>query len=172
MQKEFQPLVVEAIKRVRVYFGERFLAAYLHGSLNYGDAIPNISDMDCYIIIKDDLNDDDKSWIDENENSLQKKYPIIDSVHLSTHSAEELKKDAYTRFMLKYNSSLYTGIDIVEVFNKEEFGVIKPDKNVAKARLKFAKQCFADALNSKQPACTGNCLKTHIILLETLQGIL
>lgn len=49
-QKEFQPLVDKAIMRVREYFGERFLASYLHGSLNYGDAIPNISDMDCYTV--------------------------------------------------------------------------------------------------------------------------
>lgn len=155
MQKEFQPLVDDAIMRVRKYFSKRFLAAYLHGSLNYGDAIPNISDMDCYIVIKDDLNDDDKAWISDTENNLQNKYPIINGVHLSTHSAEEVKKDAYTRFMLKYNSSLYEGDDIVKVFNTEEFGIIKPDKNVAKMRLKFAKQCFADALNGKQPACTG-----------------
>ncbi len=159
MQKEFQPLVDEAIIRVTKYFGERFLAAYLHGSLNYGDAVPGISDMDCYIIISDYLNGYDKSWISDNEHDLQKKYPIINGVHLSTHSAEEVKKDAYTRFMLKYNSSLYSGIDIVEVFNTEEFGIIKPDKNAAKMRLRFAEQCFTDALNGKQPACTGELPK-------------
>lgn len=155
MQKEFQPLVDDAITQVRKYFNKRFLAVYLHGSLNYGDAIPNISDMDCYIVINDDLNDDDKAWISDTENTLQNKYPIINGVHLSTHSAEEVKKDVYTRFMLKYNSSLYGGTDIVNTFNTAEFGLIKPDKNIAKMRLKFAKQCFADALNGKQPACTG-----------------
>ena len=159
MQKEFQPLVDDAIMQVKKYFSKRFLAAYLHGSLNYGDAIPNISDMDCYIVIKDDLNNNDKTWISDNENKLQNKYPIINGVHLSTHSAEEVKKDAYTRFILKYNSSLYDGVDIAESFNTEEFGVIKPDKSVAKSRLKFAKQCFDDALNGKQPACTGELPK-------------
>ena len=155
VQEEFQPLISEAITRIREYFDERFLAAYLHGSLDHGDAIPNISDMDCYIVIKDDLNDNDKAWRSDNENKLQNKYPIINGVHLSTHSAEEVKKDAYTRFILKYNSSLYDGVDIAESFNTEEFGVIKPDKGIAKSRLKFAKQCFADALNGKQPECTG-----------------
>lgn len=159
MQKEFQPLVDNAMACVKEYFSKRFLAAYLHGSLNYGDAIPNISDMDCYIVIKDDLNDDDKAWISDTENSLQNKYPIINGIHLSTHSAEEVKKDAYTRFMLKYNSSLYNGVDVVELFNTEEFGVINPDKIVAKSRLKFAKQCFSDALDGKQPACTGELPK-------------
>ena len=159
LQKEFQSLVDKAIMRVREYFCERFLAAYLHGSLNYGDAIPNISDMDCYIVIKDDLNDNDKAWIGDNENDLQNEYPIINGIHLSVHSAEEVKKDAYTRFILKYNSTLYDGVDIAESFNTEEFGVIKPDKSVAKSRLKFAKQCFDDALNGKQPACTGELPK-------------
>ena len=159
MQKEFQPLVDDAIIRVKEYFSERFLTAYLHGSLNYGDAIPNISDMDCYIVIWDDLNNNDKTWISDNENKLQNKYPIINGVHLSVHSAAELKKDAYTRFILKYNSSLYDGVDIAESFNTEEFGVIKPDKSVARARLKFVKQCFDDALNGKQPACTGELPK-------------
>ena len=83
MQKEFQPVVDEAIMRVKEYFSGRFLAAYLHGSLNYGDAISNISDMDCYIVIMDNLNDNDKAWISDSENNLQDKYPIINGVHLS-----------------------------------------------------------------------------------------
>ena len=141
--------------RVKKYFNKSFLAAYLHGSLNYGDAIPNISDMDCYIVIDGDLSNEDKAWISDTENCLQNQYPIIDGVHLSTHSVEEVKKDAYGRFMLKYNSSLYEGIDIVKIFNTEEYGIIKPDKNAAKVRLNFARQCFDDALNGKQPACTG-----------------
>ena len=43
----------------------------------------------------------------------------------------------------------------MEIFNTEEFGIIKPDKSVAKSRLKFARQSFDDALNGKQLACTG-----------------
>ena len=39
------------------------------------------------------------------------------------HSAKEVKEDAYTRFILKYNSALYDGVDIAESFNTEEFGV-------------------------------------------------
>lgn len=158
MQKEFLPLVDDAIVRVRNYFSRRFLSAYLHGSLNHGDAIPYMSDMDCYIVIKDALKNDDKAWLSDAENYLQHKYPIVNGVHLSTHSAEEVKKDAYTRLILTYNSSLYKGIDIVKVFN-EKFGMIKADKNIAKTRLKFAKQCFEDALNGKQPASTGELPK-------------
>ena len=37
--------------------------------------------------------------------------------------------------------------------------MIKADKNIAKTRLKFAKQCFEDALNGKQPASTGELPK-------------
>lgn len=159
MQIEFIPLVEDAIMRVKKYFSRRFIAAYLHGSLNYGDAIPNISDMDCYIVIKDDLNNDDKEWISSTQNQLQNKYPIINGVHLSTHSIDEVKRDVYTRFILKHNASLYSGIDIVEILNTKNFGEINPDKNIAKARLGFAKQCFDDALKGKQPACTGELPK-------------
>lgn len=155
MQKEFQPLVDDAIARVREYFGKRFLAVYLHGSLNYGDAVAGVSDMDCYIVISGELNDDDKSWISGNEALLQEKYPVINGVHLAVHSAEELKKDAYTRFMLTYNSSLYAGADIVQTLNTEEFGVIRPGREAAKSRLKFAKRCFDEALSGRQPACMG-----------------
>lgn len=155
MQAEFQPLIDEAITRVKEYFGKRFLAAYLHGSLNYGDAIPNISDMDCYIIIENYLNDNDKAWIGNTENNLQNKYPIINGVHLSVHSLDEVKRDAFTRFMLKYNSLLYDGIDVVEIFNTEEFGVINPNRNTAKMRVNFAKKCFDNALNGKHIECMG-----------------
>lgn len=155
MQKEFQPLVEEAMTRVRKYFNKRLLAAYLHGSLNYGDAVPGISDMDCYIVIKDDLSSDDKAWISGAESCLENKYPVIESVHLSVHSVEEVKKDAFVRFMLTYNASLYEGIDIVRIYNTEEYGILKPDQNAAKVRLPFARQCFDDALHGRQPACTG-----------------
>ena len=159
MQKEFRPLIEEAIGSVKEYFNERFLAAYLHGSLYYGDAIPNISDLDGYIVIRDNFSDTDKAWIRDNANKLQEKYPIINGVHLSVHSVEDVKKDAYTRFILKYNSSLYDGVDIAEMFNTKEFGFIQPDKNIAKERLPFAKQCFSDALSGKQPECTGELPK-------------
>ena len=72
-----------------------------------------------------ELNDNDKTWISDNENDLQNEYPIINGIHLSVHSAKEVKEDAYTRFILKYNSALYDGVDIAESFNTEEFGVIK-----------------------------------------------
>lgn len=55
-------MICDAITQDREYFSERFFASYLYGSLNYGDAIPNISDMGCYTVINDNLNYNDKSY--------------------------------------------------------------------------------------------------------------
>ena len=155
IQKEFVPLVEDSIACCCKYFGSRIIAVYLHGSICSGDAIPGISDLDSYIVINDNLTNTDKDFLQDLEWNLQKKYTIVDGVHLSVHTMDELKSDKFTRFILIHNSTLYKGTDIVRTIDSNCKDRYKADKQTAKLRLSFARKCFEDALNGKEPACTG-----------------
>lgn len=155
MQEEFTPLVEDAVALCKNYFAEKLLAIYLQGSIAGGDAVPYISDLDCYTVISEELRPEDKWHSVQMEQELQKKYPIVNGLHLSVHSQKDLSKDKFARFVLKYNSALYFGNDIAAALDRAGYETFQPDAEMAKGRLAFARQCFAQALAHKQPMCTG-----------------
>ena len=155
MQKEFKPLVESVTAQCSSFFGDRFVAAYLHGSIEKGDAIPGVSDLDYIIIISDQLQNNEKEWLDEKQSALSVQYTNVDGIHIAVHSIEDLKKDRFTRFALEYNASLWDGRDIVTELKASGHESYEPDARLAKSRLAFAKKCFEDATQHRQPACTG-----------------
>ncbi len=155
IQEEFRALVEETVSMCREYFGRKLIAVYLHGSINYGDAIPGVSDMDCCVVLGEIPCPEDKEWLCKSIDKLQKRFPAAEGIHITTYTVDNLRADKWTRFMLKYNASLYAGIDIVEMLDSESIDKLYPDLQIARARLGFARKCFEDALNGKQPACTG-----------------
>ena len=155
MQSEFKPIVEKLEYYCRTYFGKRLLAAYLHGSIAKGDAVSGISDLDYFLIISDVLTENDEVWIRETTAELEKQYSVVEEVHLAVHTVEVLKSDRFALFTLKYNATLRMGIDITEIPALSGCEIYAPDKYMAKSRLAFAKKCYEDALEGKQPACTG-----------------
>ena len=155
MQKEFKPLVEDATLLCKNYFAEKLLAMYLHGSIAMGDAIPYVSDLDYYIVISEESGNEDNQLLEQMENELQQKNSIVNGVHLSVHSIMDLTKDKFARFALEYNSVLYFGNDIVKELDNSGCEKFEPNTEMAKGRLAFARQCFSQALDNKQPMCTG-----------------
>ena len=155
MQKEFKPLVEDATVLCKNFFAEKLIAMYLHGSIAMGDAIPYVSDLDYYIVISEESGNEDKQLLEQMENELQQKHSIVNRVHLSVHSIMDLTKDKFARFVLKYNSMLYFGNDIVKELDNSGCEKFEPNAEMAKGRLAFARQCFSQALDNKQPMCTG-----------------
>lgn len=156
MQKEYIPLLEEAKEECKNHFKEKLLAFYLHGSIAFNDAVPYISDLDSYIVISGEPTAGDKEFYGRTEGKLQEKYPIINGVHLNIHSREELKEDSFARFILRYNSVLYYGGDIVKALEENGAKRMLPNLETAKGRLSFARQCFSDAIDGKRPANTGS----------------
>ena len=109
MQSEFVPVVEEATKECKNYFGDSFCAAYLHGSIALNDAVPYVSDMDYYLVVSKTVDGRDREYIGELENALQDIYLFVNGVHINAHSIDELKDDCFARFILRYNSKLYSG---------------------------------------------------------------
>lgn len=155
MQSEYIPLVNELENECRLHFADRLVSAYVHGSIDKQDAVYGVSDLDYYIVVAEDIKTEDLKWREEIKTQLQQRFDIVDEVHLTMRSVEALKDDPYTRFILSYNATLRMGqaIECIPVYQNCE--CYSPSKEVAKMRLSFAMQCFAEALQQKQPQCTG-----------------
>lgn len=156
MQSEFVPIVEEATEECKRYFKDSFCAAYLHGSIALNDAVPYVSDMDYYLVVSDKPSLEDKEYLKKLEARIQNKYPIIDKAHIEIHSVEEVREDRFARFILRYNSIVYSGEDIVKSLEESGCERILPNADTAKSRLTFARQCFSDALSGSQPANMGD----------------
>ena len=155
MQEEFVPLIKEAAEECKSYFKDRLRTAYLHGSIAQNDAVPGVSDMDYYLVISEEPGQEDREYFGRIEARLQNKYPVVNGVHIGLHSIDELRADKFARFILRYNSTVNYGGDIVKSLEEKGCERILPDRDTAKGRLSFARQCFSDALSGKQPANTG-----------------
>lgn len=156
MQNEFIPLLEETAEECKKYFKDRFCTAYLHGSIALNDAVAGISDLDYYLVVSEKPNGEDREYLSGLEARLQNKYPIVNGVHINVHSVDELKEDKFARFILRYNSTVYCGEDIVRSLEESGCERMLPNSDTAKGRLSFARQCFSDALSGRQPMNTGD----------------
>lgn len=145
MQNKYKALVEEAIKQCKDIFGDKLIATYLHGSIAQNDAIPYVSDLDYFVVVQEDTGCLIQEYIDEVEIDLQRKYSFINGVHLSVHTVAELRMNSFARFVLKYNSLLWFGNDIVRMIEIDECEILEPNKKTAKDRLGFAMMCFEGA---------------------------
>ncbi|MDE7281905.1 MAG: hypothetical protein K2N36_09235, partial [Ruminiclostridium sp.] len=132
MQSEFVPVVEEATEECKRYFKDSFCTAYLHGSIALNDAVPYVSDMDYYLVVSKNVDSKDKEYIAGLENTLQGKYAVVNGVHINVHSIDELKEDSFARFILRYNSKVYSGEDIVKSLEKSGCDRILPNADTAK----------------------------------------
>ncbi len=55
MDHRIRPLVVNATDHIRRYFGQDTSALYLRGSAARDDWVPGLSDLDLYVVVKDNL---------------------------------------------------------------------------------------------------------------------
>ncbi len=155
MQREFSPIVKDLEERLHGYFAERIVSAYLHGSVNRGDAIPGLSDLDYFIILSGTLCVMDQVWLKETAVCLKRQYPIVDEIHLMPKGIHELAEDPFTRFILEQNADLRFGKPVSEIQELASCMWYRADKSIAKMRLSFADACFCDALKGLTPASTG-----------------
>lgn len=156
MQSEFVTVVKEATEECKRYFKDSFCTAYLHGSIALNDAVPYVSDMDYYLVVSKSVDRMDREYIAKLENTLQSKYPIVNGVHINVHSIDELKEDKFARFILRYNSVVCGGNDIVRELENVGCERMLPNADTARGRLDFARQCFSKALCGERPDNTGD----------------
>ena len=155
MQKEFMPVVEALENECRAYFADRIVSASLHGSIAKRDAIPFVSDLDYHIILSYAHELQDLQWIEETTRKLETEYPQVNEIHLTVITIEALRNDPFTRFILEQNALLRMGKRMESIPEFDDCEHYIPDGQLAKMRLPFARQCFKEALEGRQPACTG-----------------
>ncbi len=134
-------------------FGERLEAIYLTGSLYYGDAVPGVSDLDSFAVLREER-PGDATQAERVERELERLFPELNGAHVGMLTEKRLASDPFCRFMLRYNSELLSGRDAAGEMDAR-LGGLKPDGRTARLRLPFARRCLADALAGRRPECTG-----------------
>jgi len=153
VQIGFESLIDETTQKCKDHFHNRLYATYLTGSIRISEAIIGESDLDYWVLISDELNDYDKIWIANTEIEISNRHKIIDVAHINVKPISELYNDKFTRFVLKYNSELYYGCDILSEIESTGADSYEPSKVIAKERLLFARKCLEDAIKNICPQC-------------------
>jgi len=152
-QNGFKEAVAEITKACSDYFADRLMAIYISGSVCYGEAFEGESDLDYWGFVLDEISEADQLWLSGKEKMYEEQFGIFKGVHIGIKSLDYLKKDKFCSFILKNNSKLYQGYDVVGELYDSETDLLFPDKSVGKVRLGFARKCLNDALNGLCPAC-------------------
>ena len=155
MQEEYISLVDELEIACRLYFAERLVSAYIHGSIDKLDAVYGISDLDYYVVISDNASAEDLQWQQAITVQLQKQFDAVDEIHLTIQSVDGLKNDPFVRFILTHNATLRMGRSIESIPDYQNCERYEPCRDLAQMRLSFARKCFEEALCQQQPECTG-----------------
>ena len=134
-------------------FGERLTGLYLTGSLYYGDAVPGVSDLDCFAVLCEGR-PGDAAEAEKAEREIERLFPELNGAYMALFTEERLASDPFGRFMLRHNSELLSGRDAVREMDAK-LGGLEPDGRTARLRLPFARRCLADALAGRRPECTG-----------------
>lgn len=151
MQDEFAPAGQAAMELYEARFGKRLRAVYLAGSLACGEALAGISDMDIFAFVSCELDASDLQWRAQSEQALAGRFPRVEEFHLNTNSCEHLAKEWSWRFILRYNSVLLKGDDVVTELEQRGVPTPAPSTELAKDRIPWLRKCFEGAMAGGVP---------------------
>ena len=150
-QDGFQDLVSAADECCVHRFGARLIAAYVAGSVAVGEAWAGASDLDWFVFLRDDPEPGDMSWRRRVQKRLELRFPVASEVHLNLHSVARLEREAFWRFILRYNSVRIRGGNLVAELERMGIRTPRPSRKLAKSRLPFVRKCLAEALVGRRP---------------------
>jgi hypothetical protein len=150
-QEEFKGLIAAADECCARRFGARLMAAYIAGSVAFDEALPGASDLDWFMFLRDEPSTADKSWRYRAQKRLEIRFPAAAEVHLNLFSVHWLKREKFSRFILRYNAVKVRGRDLVAELEHSGFRTPRPSRGLAKSRLPFVRKCLKEALAGRRP---------------------
>ncbi|MFC1735033.1 RNA polymerase sigma factor [Candidatus Hydrogenedentota bacterium] len=147
--KDFNPALAKALELCAARFGDDLEAVYLTGSIAAGEALVDASDVNWFMFLGRDVEENDTGWCREQERKLKEQFPNAQSYVLCLFSLDRLRKESFWRFILRYNSVLLHGKDILSVLEEEGLETPRPTKELAQNRLWFAEECIESAVQGK-----------------------
>jgi len=165
-QEGFRDLVAAADACCAGRFGPRLAAAYVAGSVAAGEAWPGASDLDWFVFLRDEPTRADKAWQSRARARLERDFPIADEVHLNVHSLDRLQREAFWRFILRYNAVRVRGPNLIAELARGGVRTTRPSRTLAKSRLPFVRRCLDEALAGRCPPALASlppdpCLATR-----------
>jgi predicted nucleotidyltransferase len=151
IQDEFRDLVAAADGACAARFGSRLRGAYLAGSTAFGEAWPGASDLDWFVYLQDEPTRADKTWQRRTRRRLESRFPVASEVHLNLFSLDRLRRDAFERFIIRYNTVRVRGTHLIAGLAREGIRTPRPSRRLAKGRLGFVRQCWEATLAGRCP---------------------
>lgn len=129
IDKIFSPwseVIDDVIKTYRDNMGDRLRSVYVRGSIARGTAVSGVSDVDTFAVISGSRWQHDLSWVNTEQEKLNKKYPFQTGVEIQLITEDELAavsaKDSIT-FTIKVLSVCVWGDDVSTTIADFEYGL-------------------------------------------------
>lgn len=151
IQDEFRDLVDAADAACAARFGPRLRGAYLAGSMAFGEAWPGASDLDWFMYLQGEPTRADKAWQRRARKRLETRFPVAAEVHLNLFSLDRLRRDTFSRFIIRYNTVRVRGTNLIAELAREGIRTPRPSRKLAKGRLGFVRQCWEATLAGRCP---------------------
>lgn len=176
IQEEFRAPVEEALQNCLIRFGDRLKSVVLGGSVAFGEAVPGASDVDWFTFLKDEPTSEDIEWWDETRAKLTNDNPAIKEFGSGLFQADRLRQEHYWRFIIRYNSVLLYGSDIVAELEREGVKTLVPSAKMLKSRVLWVEETLKAAVagnipeklfeTPKNPAFLARKLARNFVVLE------
>lgn len=125
----YQAAVAAAVTAYREHLGAQLSGVYVRGTVPRGQAVPGVSDLDCFAVVSGDPETIDDTWLKAAGAKIARLHPIVSDVQLEIWPlAEVLITDRFTEmgFLLKTQSACVWGDDLAPRLPR-----FKPDAIVA-----------------------------------------
>lgn len=125
----YQAAVAAAVAAYRKHLGTQLSGVYVRGTVPRGQAVPGVSDLDCFAVVSGAAEDLDDTWLKAAGAEIAQAQPIVSDVQLEIWPlAEVLVTDRFSEmsFLLKTQSACVWGQDLAPRLPR-----FKPDAIVA-----------------------------------------
>ena len=129
IQPPYQAAVAAAVAAYREHLGAQLAGVYVRGTVPRGQAVPGVSDLDCFAVVSGDPEHVDGSWLKAAGVEIARQHPIVSDVQLEIWPLDEvLATDRFDEmsFLLKTQSACVWGDDFAPRLPR-----FKPDVIVA-----------------------------------------
>jgi hypothetical protein len=144
----YQGAVAAVVQAYRQQLGAALHSVYVRGTVPRGQAVPGVSDLDCFAVALGDLTELDDGWLKPTGAQIAAAYPIISDVQLEIWPyAEVLVTDRFSElsFLLQTQSACVWGEDLAPYLPR-----FKPDAIVANNDISQIQPDIAEAMAALQ----------------------
>lgn len=133
----YQAAVDAAVAAYREQLGAQLSGVYVRGTVPRGQAVPGVSDLDCFAVVLGDPEHVDGSWLKAAGAEIARLHPIVSDVQLEIWPlAEVLSTDRFNEmsFLLKTQSTCVWGEDFAPQLPRFKPDVIVANNDISQIR--------------------------------------